>query len=147
MKETHRSINWEFRLIAPGEFRKSAALPLSLDWVSSASPVSISDRSSVPWSRRSGTTVYALGDGLPLGPSRHLAEHHRRGCLSYSPTRPSIDSRSISAWPARRAVSSIRRSSTHRKEKCAPFRKAIVDIWSRDFAPDTTWRLRSQASR
>ena len=48
--------------------------------------------------------------------------------FGYSPTVPSIASRRKSAWPAWRAVSSTRCSSTHRSEKCRPSRSALTDI-------------------
>ena len=48
----------------------------------------------------------------------------RWGGSRYSPTVPSSASRRKSAWPAWRAVSSIRGSSTHRSAKCRPSRNA-----------------------
>ena len=51
----------------------------------------------------------------------------RRGGSRYSPTVPSIASRRKSAWPAWRAVSSMRCSSTHRSEKRRPSRNALTD--------------------
>jgi hypothetical protein len=51
----------------------------------------------------------------------------RRGGSRYSPTVPSSASRRKSAWPAWRAVSSMRCSSTHRSAKCRPSRNALAD--------------------
>jgi len=58
---------------------------------------------------------------------RGSASEDSRVLVRYSPTVPSIASRRKSAWPAWRAVSSMRCCSTHRSEKCRPSRSAPTD--------------------
>lgn len=66
---------------------------------------------------------------------------------AYSPTEPSMASRSRSASPACLAVSSIRCSSTQRSVNCQPSLPLNADSWSRLAAEAAAWRLRSHASR
>ncbi len=58
---------------------------------------------------------------------RGSASDDSRVLVRYSPTVPSIASRRKSAWPAWRAVSSMRCCSTHRSEKCRPSRSVLAD--------------------
>ena len=64
-----------------------------------------------------------------------------------SPTTPSMASRSRSACPACRAVSSSRCSRTHRSVKRRPSRSGCTESWSRVSAWAAASRLRTQACR
>ena len=71
-------------------------------------------------------------EGMPRRFARlSIAQRYSAGPLAYSPTVPSIASRRKSAWPAWRAVSPIRCSSTQRREKRVPSRSGWTDRWSR----------------
>lgn len=67
-------------------------------------------------------------EGMPRRFARlSIAQRYSAGPLAYSPTVPSIASRRKSAWPAWRAVSPIRCSSTQRREKRVPSRSGWTD--------------------
>ena len=94
-------------------------------------------------SRRSSATWTGSPGSQVRDPEARVA----RARAGYSPTVPSMASRSMSACPACRAVSSSRCISTQRREKCLPSGNVFTDCWSRPSACAAAWRLRSQASR